>query len=453
MTDPAALIGTVVAGHYRVASLLGEGGMGVVYRAVHEELEREVALKLLHPGLGRNDALKERFLIEARAAGRLNHPGAVTVYDFGEWNEQLYLAMEFLKGRALHQVMRDEFPFAGEVIADIVGQACEVLHVAHQAGIMHRDIKPENLMLLDAPGARRQLKVVDFGLAFMLERADDRVTLEGTTLGTPAYMSPEQGMAKTVDARADIYSLGVVLYEMLCGRVPFEGHATEIVVKHLYDEPLRPEQMAPDLSVHRGLADVAMQCLMKAPGDRPGSALEMRDLLHAAVSKIGMSSMPPKKKPPKVASRAERAQAEGLVLPTPKLVDLPADEAAEATLLVVERTARFAESITAALRAKGFGVERVPDLDTLPAQLEALSPDAVIIDLVGDPDNRLNQIAAFFETGVLSTSTVILVGPVDSFGPMSRALELGVADYVPISAITTKLPRTLRRVLKRGGSG
>lgn len=447
-----SLIGTVVAEQYRVNALLGEGGMGVVYRARHETLQRDVALKLLRPSIGNIESLKSRFLLEARACSRLDHPGAVVVYDFGEWQGHLYMAMEYLRGDSLAGVIQKEFPFSPEDIVEILVQACEVLHAAHHAGILHRDIKPENLMLLDKGDSRRLLKMVDFGLAFMPDRSGERLTLEGSTIGTPEYMSPEQCMARKVDARTDIYSLGIVLYEMLCKHIPFEGMPTEVIVKHLYGDPKRPEAMNPNVSIHRGLADAAMHCLKKSPEERPQSATAFRDILISALSDASVPLTPPKKTMKK-ESRRERALAEGLELPMPRETEWPEEEAARSAILVVEQPQRFAESITAALRAKGFSVERVPDLNEALPFTESRTIDALVFDLEGDPENRMNRLADHIAAQKIDKERVILVGPVDSFGPMSRALEMGVADYIPPTAAAHKLPRAIKRVIIRTSSG
>src|SRR4051794_39886504 len=235
------LIGRVVS-HYRILEHLGGGGMGVVYKAEDAKLHRTVALKFLIPELTRNPAAKERFLHEARAASALDHPNICTIFEVDETLEgQLYLAMAFYDGETLEErIFRG--PLAPAEAIGIAVQVARGLARAHESGIIHRDIKPANIIIT----ARGEAKIVDFGLAKLAGQVG--LTRNGASMGTPTYMSPEQADGKQVDPRTDIWSLGVVLYEMVTGKKPFVGDHPQAIIQALLEaEPEPPRQIVPDL--------------------------------------------------------------------------------------------------------------------------------------------------------------------------------------------------------------
>ncbi|GMV39692.1 MAG: hypothetical protein AMXMBFR64_14080 [Myxococcales bacterium] len=237
---PESLEGHVVDGRFRVGRVLGEGAMGTVYRATQLSVDRPVALKVLRRHLVRDEESVRRFLREARAATRLNHPHVVTAYDFGQTGDGLlWLAMELVDGRSLAQVLAVDAPLPQQRACAIARQICEALVEAHGKGIVHRDLKPENIALCAVGGRRDFVKVLDFGIARFLNPEDGgRVTATGTVIGTPCYMSPEQTRGQPFDARADIYSLGVMLFEMLSGRLPFAGPSTiDMLMARLEKDP------------------------------------------------------------------------------------------------------------------------------------------------------------------------------------------------------------------------
>ena len=204
-------------GRYKIISELGRGAMGAVYRAVDPLIERDVAIKTLLPNVPDEimDEVRERFIREARSAGRLNHPSIVTIFDVGEQDGVAYIAMELLEGRSLQQLLREGDKLPPHLAAELVAQVADALDAAQQVKIVHRDVKPANIML--APGGRA--KLTDFGVA----RVDSSsMTQTGAALGSPKYMSPEQVLGQPVDPRSDIFALGVVLYEALTKRTPFE---------------------------------------------------------------------------------------------------------------------------------------------------------------------------------------------------------------------------------------
>ncbi|HUL44839.1 MAG TPA: protein kinase [Bacteroidota bacterium] len=238
------MIGQTIS-HYKILEKLGEGGMGVVYKAHDEELNRVVALKFLPNYLTSDRTEKERFYHEARAASALNHPNVTTIYEIKEFEDQLYLAMEFVDGRTLKKLIEEEPPGIKKVL-DIAIQVCEGLSAAHEKGVIHRDIKSDNIMLT----AKGQVKIMDFGLAKV--KGASKLTKAGSTIGTAAYMSPEQAQGEEIDHRSDIFSFGVVLYELLTTKLPFRGEHQAALMYSLINEEPQPiarfnEHISPDL--------------------------------------------------------------------------------------------------------------------------------------------------------------------------------------------------------------
>ena len=218
------MVGTTIS-HYKISEKLGEGGMGVVYKATDTELNRPVALKFLTPHLLRDEEGRKRFRREAQAAAALDHPNICTVYEIGQAEDQSFIAMAYLEGRTLSKRIADG-PLKLPEALSIAIQMAEGLEAAHDKGVVHRDIKPDNVMLMK--GSRGLVKLMDFGLAQLAESS--KLTREGTTLGTPIYMSPEQALGETTDQRSDVWALGVVLYEMVAGRPPFRGEVDQAVI-------------------------------------------------------------------------------------------------------------------------------------------------------------------------------------------------------------------------------
>jgi serine/threonine protein kinase len=270
------VIGSVL-GKYRIEAELSRGGMGAVYRARHEILERPVAVKLLRPELTTNASLVTRFLNEARAASAIKHPGIIEVFDFGHTDEGLaYLVMELLDGEPLSARITARGKLAeAEAIAIMRGIA-GALAAAHAQGIVHRDLKPDNIFLVPDPELGERAKILDFGIAKLADLADGgRQTQTGTLMGTPLYMAPEQARAaKDIDHRADLYSLGCIFYELVTGRPPFvaEG-AGELIAHHMFSEPDRPSVHAPALGA--AAEAIVMRLLEKEPDARFPSAADL----------------------------------------------------------------------------------------------------------------------------------------------------------------------------------
>jgi len=284
--------GTVL-GSYRLIKLLAEGGMGRVYLAEHTRLGRKVALKVLRSEYSTNGPAIKRFFREARTVNDINHENIIEITDFFEKEGgNNYYIMELLKGRTLTEVLKEEGALPVPRVIDIAVQVCKALEAVHAAGVIHRDLKPDNIYLTERGGQKDFVKLLDFGVAKLMDVQDGmpvHKTGVGAILGTPQYMSPEQAGAKPVDNRTDIYSLGVILYEMVTGRVPLNAETYgEMVIKHLTMTPVSPTDLR-DLpqGIPGELEDLIMQCLEKNPNKRPQDMAEIvrrLELVHRAES-------------------------------------------------------------------------------------------------------------------------------------------------------------------------
>jgi serine/threonine protein kinase len=292
LSATASLINQTI-GNYRVSRLLGEGGMGVVYLAQHPVIGRKVAIKLLHVALARDQDIVSRFFNEARAIHMIAHANIVEILDFGQTTDgQPYFIMEFLEGEALSDAVA-RGPMTPEEVEAIGTQMCKALWAAHAKGIVHRDLKPHNVQMVPRPdGAAPLVKILDFGVAKILASPDGAQSVKtrtGSLMGTPLYMSPEQCKgAGTLDHRTDIYSLGVMLFEMLAGRPPFVAEGVgELFAKHMLEEPPPLTDFAPNTPPH--MAAAIMKSLQKEPRDRFQSMDEFR---KALVGEIKLTAAP-----------------------------------------------------------------------------------------------------------------------------------------------------------------
>ncbi len=279
----------ILNGSIRILQKIGSGGMGAVYKAADLHNNRMLAVKILHPKLANRKDLVSRFGREARALSQLSHPNTVRVFHYGELEDgSLYIIMEFLEGKNLNQTVRAEGPLAMERALPILIQACGALDEAHRAGIIHRDLKPENIFLVQNDTVRDFPKLLDFGLAKVGERqmrpGSVILTQEGMVFGTPEFMSPEQAQGKTLAPASDVYSLAVILYEVLTGKLPFEAKsAMDYIQMHVTGKPIPLNQRVPGRVFPPLLEQITDRALAKKVEDRFGSAADFAVALQAVV--------------------------------------------------------------------------------------------------------------------------------------------------------------------------
>ncbi len=282
----ANLIGKTIEGKYLVQSVLGEGGMAVVYRAYHKAMDRTVVIKVMQGWLLSNRNSVERFERECKLTAKLAHPNIITVYDVGAINnKEPYLVMEYIKGEALADKIGRQGALPVATAANIMIQICRGLQEAHSIGIIHRDLKPDNVLLQDKSDRPDWVKIVDFGISNLVH-GSKRLTKTGRMVGTPEYIAPEQLKDKPIDIRTDIYSLGIMMFEMLTGRVPFEGESAEaILMKHLLEEPPPMAECREDKQ-STPFDEIVSKCLHKNPDERYQTATELRLDVEQALSKV-----------------------------------------------------------------------------------------------------------------------------------------------------------------------
>lgn len=293
-TDP--LLGRHIAGRYRIEAQIGEGGMGSVYRARHVVTGKVVAIKVLLPDLAAYESFVQRFLHEAQAAAYLNHPHAINIIDCGRDGDVVYLLMEFVEGRTLTEVMKTEGPLPVERAATILRQICAAVAEAHAQSIIHRDLKPDNIMLQTVAGGTDYVKVLDFGIAKVLDEQKRGAApiSRNIFVGTPEYASPEQCNAQSPTHLSDIYSLGTILYEMLAGHPPFTGEPLQVMLKHISQEPPPLREIRPDLPP--AVDQVVQRALSKNPAQRQQHVMdlarEFEAALNGGVEDLGVRVLP-----------------------------------------------------------------------------------------------------------------------------------------------------------------
>src|SRR6516164_3608135 len=284
------MVGRVFLGRYEAVRLLGEGGMGQVYLARQLDLGRQVVVKVMHDHLAADPKFCERFQRETLLMARFQHPYAVTLYDASLSDPQgPCIVMEYIRGITLDALLQRNTRLSPVRVGRLLGQLCEVLQAAHSEGIVHRDLKPANLMIVDPDTPYELIKVMDFGLAKLLD-PDFFKHVSGTgtdfAIGTPGYMCPEQARGEVMDHRGDLYSVGIILYEMLTGRLPFAGRQTmDVMLAHATEAPPTFESLGASDWVPPAIEAVVRSCLAKFPGERPGSARELAERYETALAR------------------------------------------------------------------------------------------------------------------------------------------------------------------------
>jgi serine/threonine protein kinase len=320
------MVGRTIAGRFKISNLIARGGMGKVYRAEQAPLGRVCALKILDPtGASENEnEFQKRFTLEANIASKLTHPNTVTIFDYGIDGATYYLAMEYLEGVTLHKALRDAGTFSEERAAHIARQVCRAVREAHGLGVIHRDLKPANIFLMRHGDEADFVKVLDFGLVKIVgaQAGGEELTATGVFMGSPKYMAPEQVRGDAVDARTDIYAIGVILYEMLSGRVPFDRqNSVQVLMAHVNEAPVPIRQANPRAMVSKEMEAVVLRCLAKKPEDRFPSTDELLVALKrfgdAAATGSREVSSPPLSRP-QLPVPNSRAPAPSVSRPAPR---------------------------------------------------------------------------------------------------------------------------------------
>ncbi len=368
------MIGRVFLGRYEIQRLLGEGGMGKVYLARQVDLGRTVVVKVMHDHVAADPRFRERFQRETLLMARFQHPHAVTLYD-ASLNDPLgpCIVMEYVKGVNLESLLAKQGRFTAPRVGRIVQPLCEVLQAAHDEGIIHRDLKPANLMVIDADTPKERIKVMDFGLAKLMEDngRGRRVTDTNVdfAVGTPGYIAPEQVRGEALDHRGDLYSVGVMMYELLTGRLPFIGATSmDVLLAHATETPPSMAELGLSAWVPTQIEELLFQCLAKDPDDRPQSAKELSDRLESALSHAQISA--------EVGSRsgtalAQRVQAGGS--------DRSADSPNDIVSLELEKPQAASTAVSSARTTPNRPHPSVRDETSLPFHMDAWMPETIAI--------------------------------------------------------------------------
>jgi len=407
--DPA--VGEVLAGRFRIEELVGQGGMGKVFRARHLALDRQVCLKVLRSSLLEDPTVVGRFEREAMAASRLNHPNSIQVLDFGRnpSDGSLYIVMEHVQGKDLRELLRDEWPIPEGRLCHILAQVLAALGEAHARNVIHRDLKPENIMLEQRRNDPDFVKVLDFGIAKILDSDLPGLTRSDVVCGTPQYMAPEQATGAQLDARCDLYAVGVILYQLATGQLPFDGpNAMDVLTRQVNDPPIPPRKREPRAQISREMEALILRVLSKDPAARPQSAEEFRRLLLALPAAAGQRAAgeaeartPARGTVPVIRAPLTPVGAPALAAPAPlsSRRKLALAAAGGAVLLLfalgvlLQKRARSPEAIPVSLSAvDGRDPARAKELVRRAAQLESTTDPRPAIELLlqaveADPEN------------------------------------------------------------------
>src|SRR5215470_13690499 len=435
--DGAELLGQIIDGRYRLEATLGRGGMGLVYRAQHMGLRRQVAVKILHPSLAASPEVRNRFEREALAVGKIDHPNCVAVYDVGRLADgALYLAMELLDGTSLADVLEQEGQIAPGRALHILAHVLRGLGHIHNAGLIHRDIKPENIFLSRQGDDLDFAKILDFGIAKGMGRGDlddgVKLTQAGMAFGTPIYMAPEQALGNPMDGRADLYAAAVIAYEMLCGQPPFYSEdKLEVMSMHTARPvpPMRQRMIKGGRPVPSSIERLVVRGLTKKPSDRYATAEDFLAEVECALQTPdgGVTDV--------VFERRRATGSQPLVTVDGEVrITGENDFSADGGETVVDARSSIAAAISDALSAP------LPELPELPTRVTG-APDAVRPER---PRPGLPGVAAMPETG--SASVPGIPREIDERGEGERGKVHGASD---LAAIVPSAPTTP----PRGGVG
>lgn len=414
-------VGTVIADRFTLRAVLGEGGMGAVYRATQDALLRPVAIKVLLPHLVQDELARARFEREARVASLLRHKHAVEIYDFGEADGSLYLAMQLLNGQSLRDLMTaSRGHLELERVLNIIAQVADALVAAHRLPLVHRDIKPENIFLEREEDQTDRAVVVDFGLAFIADSDEmGRLTKQGALYGSPAYMSPEQAREPEVGAPTDIYSLGCVLHELVTGRVPFEGGGIQVLSKHCFSLLESPRDRFPELDIPAALDSLILRMLRKRPEGRPTAEDVRRTVIALRDDERGNTERASSKHTGRAARMVPRVPTEVV----DRLPMRPAPRGIQVALIGL-----LPDDVANGLRANGFDLIQDPAL-------------AEIILAVGQSKAGLARL--------VGEAPVIADAVATDMAQIADLLRAGVHEVVPAPIQIEELVRRLRRVARR----
>ncbi len=432
-------LGTVVAGKYTIDALLGAGGMGRVYRATHRELGEPVAVKFLLPLFASMPEIRARFRREAVALARLRHPGIVSIIDFGEHGDDLYMVMELLKGVRLSEIL-SAGPLPPFRLGALFDQILQVVEATHALGIVHRDLKPDNIMVLDAGDRLWRIKILDFGLVLLADPAEQgRLTETGAVRGTPHYMSPEQCRGRHTDASTDVYSVGVMLFEALTGRLPFTSDDTAtLMAQHLFLEPPSLREVAPDRDIPEGFEAIVREALGKKPEDRP-TASELRDRIAAVLAGTDAKSLAARAADERVRAMALDRGDRAITGRVAKVSSPPPGDATGRVVIWMPH-GDLSRELRAALAVAG--------VDTVTWSDPAAPPgDAAVVVVALEHDGR-GRCRRVRETRALESAPVLVVGvePADLPG----LIHDGASDALPRGATVDQAARKVQRLLRRG---
>jgi serine/threonine-protein kinase len=361
------MLGRVFMGRYETTRLLGEGGMGRVYLARQLDLGRQVVVKVMHDPIAADPKFRERFTRETLLMARFQHPYAVTLYDASLNDPQgPCIVMEYIRGVTLDQLLRANGRLSPGRVARLLYMLCEVLQAAHAVGIIHRDLKPANLMIVDPDSPYELLKVMDFGLAKLLSPDSlPKVTVTNTefAVGTPGYMCPEQARGEDMDQRGDLYSVGVILYELLTGRLPFSGGSTmDVLLAQVTEEPPPFSFAAGDLDVPEAVERVVQTCMAKDPDGRPRHARELAEMFETALAAEPVGALPTPSLGPRARLRPRPAlgpppsaiPSPGPTISVPVSPPSPAAARIQDPLAVVHHLEAWMPETIAAFKLRGF---------------------------------------------------------------------------------------------------